>query len=217
MRFCRRDRDVQTTAKIIPDKKHDHTYILQTLSSTGLLGNPDAGNLMTVQLHSSGAITSNLFPTLVPDKPSNNLVMGQSQSNRGERIQRKLPFDVIDEIMVQKLVSDNKKDRFSPCSPAAMKTGQELLVQGLSSEISQLQADIYKQDIDDDNNDYIKVILRRDMHRESQTWKERFDDSSIVLDIERLIFKDLVTEVVTSEVVGQRNGLATSRRWLLFN
>ncbi|KAI4321330.1 hypothetical protein MLD38_034727 [Melastoma candidum] len=197
--FCRQDQGWH--ASTLPDKMPDHTYILQT---------PDTGSLMTIQLHPSGNIMANLFPILEPDKPSNNLLTGHPQPKCSERIQRKLLLDVIDEIMVQKLVSDNNnKKRFWACSPSAKKTGHEQLLQGLCSEIAKLRADTFQWGLDDDDGDYIKAILQRDMERESGSGNGHFDDSGVVLDIERLIFKDLVTEVVAGEGPVLRNKVAS--------
>ncbi|KAI4389016.1 hypothetical protein MLD38_001285 [Melastoma candidum] len=200
----------------------DHTYILQTLSSSGLLGNPDAGNLMTIRLQPSGAIMTNLFSTLGDDKLCDYLqteedlsegFLDLSQSKHGERIQRKLLFDVIDEILIQKLTSNNNVNRFLPRSLAVKKTGQEQLLEGLHSEIAHLQFNNNsKCNIEDEDEDFIRTILRRDLERESQSWKGFYDDSGIVLDIERLIFKDLVTEVVTGNAAVMRSSLTSHCR-----
>ncbi|KAI4389279.1 hypothetical protein MLD38_001520 [Melastoma candidum] len=203
-RFFGQDQGLHASSQTLPDKKHEHTYILQT---------PDAGSLMTIQLRPSGNIMTNLFPMLEPNNQGNNLLMGEPQPKCSERIQRKLLLDVIDEIMVQKLVSNNNnKNRFLPCSPSAKKTGHEQLLQGLCSEIANLQADTFKWGADDDEGDYIKAILRRDMEREAWSCNGHLDDSGVVLDVERLIFKDLVTEVVTGEAMVLRNSLASSCR-----
>ncbi|KAI4320378.1 hypothetical protein MLD38_033867 [Melastoma candidum] len=231
--FHRKDKGLHDSEDLFPGEKHyqvarkaqaentymDNTYILQTLPSSGLLGNPDTGNLMTIRHQPSGTIMTNLFSTLGHDKQHNYLqpeedlsegFLDLSQSKSGERIQRKLLFDVIDEILVEKLTSNSHVNRFLPHSPAVKKTRQEQLLKGLHSEIAHLQVyDNSKCNTENEDEDFIQTILQRDLERESHSWKGFYDDSSIMLDIERLIFKDLVTEVVTDNAAVIRSSLTS--------
>ncbi|KAL0431775.1 UNVERIFIED_CONTAM: protein LONGIFOLIA 1 [Sesamum radiatum] len=55
----------------------------------------------------------------------------------------------------------------------------------------------------DDEDDGLVRLLAADMKNQSEDWTDYSGElPALVLDIERLIFKDLINEVVTGEVMG---------------
>ena len=170
----------------------DHRYVYEILLASGLLR--DCSGLMYTQLHrSSPPINPKLFPVLEQKRAVANVLNDKySNKNIGQsKLQRELLFDVVNELLFQKLASVGSSE---PCfSPNKMgrrsQNGQDLLRE-LCSEIDQLQA----------NSSDCSSLVEDDIMHRSANWTDLHGEvSGIVLDIERLIFKDLISEVLNGE------------------
>ncbi|KAI6700465.1 hypothetical protein NL676_014789 [Syzygium grande] len=203
------------------DTSSDHAYISEILSAYGLLSDLDSG-LMTIRLHPSGhLISGNLFHTLEQTKASNSISSGDQarectvQTKQGEKMRRKLIFDVVSEILVHSVLSDYSRNQFSPNKLAGRKTAQQQLLKGLCSKIDQLQTDPPNCRFDEEDDD-LRTILSKDLTHQELHWTGSNDISGVVLDIERSIFKDLISEVVSNLAAGPRPQLTGHRRQLIF-
>lgn len=139
--------------------------------------------------------TQKLFPPLEHIKASDRISNGIQEIpwiKCTDKLQRRLLFEVVNEILVEKFVWDHSKKWLGK-----RNNYQHQLVHGSCSEIVQLQANRFSCSSDEEN-DGLKNIIEKDPNNQSAVWAERVSDSSgVVLDIESLIFKDLVNEVVT--------------------
>ncbi|KAJ0243573.1 Protein LONGIFOLIA 1 [Hirschfeldia incana] len=189
----------------------DHKYISEILSASGLLKDIDY-NMLSIQLHQAHLpINPSLFFVLEQSKTGNvrhdnkhrGRGFGQQQAaNLIERSRRKLVFDNVNEILARKFAAEGcTKQPYITSSISQLMTtekssrGKELL-ESLCSEIDRLQ-DNSNCILDEDDED----LIWEDMQSQGMNWKEIDGETpGLVLDIERLIFKDLISEVVTSEV-----------------
>lgn len=132
-----------------------------------------------------------------------------------EKAQRKLVFDTVNEILAQQLLLESSSNQWLSSSMLAEKRprGQRIL-RSLCSEIDRLQANNSNCFLDDED-DSLKSILREDlMHQPFRFKDSQGEISAIALDIERLIFKDLISEVVCGEIVSSRGRPGVHRRKL---
>ncbi|XP_019185875.1 PREDICTED: protein LONGIFOLIA 1-like isoform X2 [Ipomoea nil] len=175
----------------------DHWYITKILLASGLLKDLDCVST-TAQLHPSGyLINPKLFHVLEQTEESTWLTCKGPQENTAkikfeEKIHRKVVFDTVNEILAHKLALEGslmQERNFS---------GQQLLKE-LYAEVDHLrpESDNFLGTADDE---LIKII-KGDLKHELEDWVEhRGELPALVLDIERLIFKDLITEVISREV-----------------
>ncbi|KAL1205889.1 Protein LONGIFOLIA 1 [Cardamine amara subsp. amara] len=190
-------------------KNGDHEYISEILLTSGLLRDIDY-SMISIQLHQAHLpINPSLFFVLEQNKTSNVSLQDNKHKGRGfgmanliERSRRKLVFDTINEILARRFAAEGctkQPSIISSISPLRTteksSRGKELL-QTLCSEIDRLQ-DNSKCILDEDDED----LIWEDLQSHGMNWKEiEGETPGLVLDIERLIFKDLICEVVTSEV-----------------
>ncbi|KAL3526600.1 hypothetical protein ACH5RR_011256 [Cinchona calisaya] len=178
----------------------DHKYITKILLASGLL--KDISHVSTaIQLHSSGhLINPDLFHVL--EQTEQNTMSANEELKKqsvvplkyDQKIHRKVLFDTVNEILLLKLAPEGP---FMQRKRA--RTGQELL-RDLYSEVDSLQA---KTDCSLDDIDGFISILNADMMQQPDNWEDyQSKIPAVVLDIERLIFKDLITEVITAESIG---------------
>ncbi|XP_073298000.1 protein LONGIFOLIA 1-like [Primulina huaijiensis] len=116
-----------------------------------------------------------------------------SQKLLNQKNERKLVFDMVNEILVQKVTSGKRfitgKRRISP-SMLAKEICQKM-------EWLCLMPDNNFEELEDDG---LKRILTGDTMYQSEDWAEYSGEvPALVLDIERQIFKDLVNEVVSAD------------------
>ncbi|BBH00220.1 hypothetical protein Prudu_010148 [Prunus dulcis] len=125
------------------------------------------------------------------------------QSKPDDKIQRKLVFDVVNEFLIQKLVvKDSFKQWFSSHKLAEGKPRGQQLFRELCSEVDQLQRNNLNGSLDDED-DSLRNILLEDFMDQAKNWTECDSEiPGVVLDVERLIFKDLITEIVSDDAVG---------------
>lgn len=178
----------------------DHKYITVILLVSGLL--KDISQVSTaIQVHSSGhLINPDLFHVL--EETEQNTMFANEELNKqsiaslkyDQKIHRKVVFDTVNEILVSKLASEGPF-----MQRKITRTGQELLRE-IYSEVDRLQA---RTDCSLDDVDGIVSILNADMMQQSDDWEDNQSEiPALVLDIERLIFKDLITEIISTETRG---------------
>ncbi|KAF8052092.1 hypothetical protein N665_1611s0005 [Sinapis alba] len=176
---------------LLPDedanfKSVDHKYISEILLASGLLRDVVEYSKNQARL----PINPGLFFFLEQNKASKEHRQ-QQQTNLTEKIRRKLMFDTVNEILAQRFTAEEgctKKPRFT-ANPMEKKLEAEELLQTLCSEIDRLQENKSKCILEEE-------ITWEDLQCEGMNLKEfEGEKPGMVLDIERMIFRDLVTEV----------------------
>lgn len=174
----------------------DHRYITKILLASGLLKDLDCVST-TAQLHPSGhLINPKLFHVLEQTEESTWQTCKGPQENIAEikfeeKIHRKVVFDTVNEILAHKLA-------LGPLMQERNFSGQQLLKE-LYAEVDHLrpESDSFLGTEDDE----LGKIIKGDLKHELEDWVEhRGELPALALDIERLIFKDLITEVISKEV-----------------
>ncbi|KAK7850325.1 protein longifolia 2 [Quercus suber] len=187
----------------------DHRYISEILLASGLLRDLDFG-LMTIQLQaSSHPIDYKVFLALEQKKEGAGLLNDTQsdirlvKSEPTEKIQRKLTFDAVNEILVRKLLLEGPHQHwFLPNKLAGRKPRGQQLLEELCSEVDQLKNNNLNRSLDEED-DSLRSIILEDLRHQSVDWIDcHCEISGVVLDVERLIFKDLITDVFNSEVAG---------------
>ncbi|XP_076931149.1 protein LONGIFOLIA 1-like isoform X3 [Bidens hawaiensis] len=166
----------------------DHRYIKEILLASGVLNDLDSA-IRVVQLHPTSTLIKPELFHLENSNIEDDEKSTRSKSN--ETIRRKMIFDSVNEILFQKLVNMDGKlhGRFM--------NGEKLLKE-LWSEIDALQ-NCSRRCIYDEDDDEVINIVSADLNTRSEDWgKYCYEVPSLVLDIERLIFKDLIDEVVNA-------------------
>ncbi|KAK6276110.1 hypothetical protein POUND7_005819 [Theobroma cacao] len=212
-------------ASLCENTNPDHRYISEILLASGLLLRDLSSGLTTFQLHPSGhPINPELFFVLEQTKASS--ILSKEESNSGkvphskpdhEKFHRKLIFDSVNEILVGKLaLVGASPEPWVKSGKLAKKTlSAQKLLKELCLEIEQLQAKKSKCNLEEEE-DGLKSILWEDVLCRSESWTDfHCEISGMVLDVERLVFKDLVDEIVIGERVGLR--AKQSRRRQLFS
>ncbi|CAL9215465.1 unnamed protein product [Arabidopsis halleri] len=197
------------------DPNTDHRYISEILLASGLLLRDLGSGLTTFQLHPSGhPINPELFLVLEQTK-------GCSSNSSNEKLNRKLVFDAVNEMLVKKLpfVESNVDPWMKQAKTRKRVLSAQNLLKELCSEIETLQKQAKKRSEDlleeEEEEDFLKCILDEDMAIRSGKWTD-FDDAipGVVLDMERLLFKDLVNEIVHGEI-GRLQGNSRRQKMVL--
>ncbi|KAL6507374.1 protein of unknown function (DUF4378) [Orobanche gracilis] len=176
---------------LVPDQR----YINKILSASRLF--KDACIMPTSNLLiSSRLINPNIFHALEEIGEING---EQAEKNSGkelnQKMQRRIVFDTVNEILVRKITSDGSY------TLGRRSMSSEGLVKELYLEMDHLRGMRYG-DLDDEDVGSIR-LLTADMKYPSDDWTNYNSEVPVVvLEIERLIFKDLINEVVTGEVEG---------------
>ncbi|XP_019157011.1 PREDICTED: protein LONGIFOLIA 1-like isoform X2 [Ipomoea nil] len=164
----------------------DHHYINKVVLASNIL--KDLGCVSTTELH---LINPELFHVLEQTE-------GPTDKNPlqfDQKMHRKLIFDTVNEILAHKL---HLKGSLIPRRRCL--SGEQLLKE-LYAEIDYLQPKSNSCRLGIEDDDELVSILTADMkHESADDWGG--DDSEIpalALSIERLIFKDLVTEVIRGD------------------
>ncbi|KAA0039433.1 protein LONGIFOLIA 2 [Cucumis melo var. makuwa] len=183
-----------------------HKYIWQILSESGLLKDLDHG-MSAIQLHSPGhLINPNLFLALEQSTTVKWPFDGDSYSKLNStsedrnKVQRKLVFDTVNEILLDKLVAErSSKHWLSKSTIAGTDSRGQQILKELCTQIDQLQ-DSNQSGSLHDYDDASRNMIWKDLMYPSRYWGNYQNDiPGIVLDIERQIFKDLITEIVMNE------------------
>ncbi|KAI4329678.1 hypothetical protein MLD38_028038 [Melastoma candidum] len=202
-------------ASLCENSDPDHRYISEILLASGLLLRDLGSGPATFQLHSSGqAINPELFFVLEQTKSSGTV------KEVPNKIHRKLIFDAVNEILTDKLTSMG-----IPEGPLSTNVGSlarktlkaQKLLKELCTEIEMVDSKdpctLLNSSGEDD--DGLKGIPWEDAVRRTGSWTEFWvERSGLVLGIERLIFKDLVSETLVGLGTGAR--IKPSRRRALF-
>ncbi|KAG6584402.1 Protein LONGIFOLIA 1, partial [Cucurbita argyrosperma subsp. sororia] len=193
-------------ASLCENTDPDNRYISEILLASGLLLRDLGSGLATFQLHPSGhPINPELFFVLEQTKTGSLLRKDDCSSHKvtdsklsQEKAHRKLIFDVVNEFLARKLsVVAASTEPWTTSRKLATKTlSAQKLLKELCSEIEQLQTKKPECNFEDED-DGLKNILKEDVMQRSESWTDFYGDiSNVVLDAERLIFKDLVDEIV---------------------
>ncbi|OAY64146.1 Protein LONGIFOLIA 2 [Ananas comosus] len=185
-----RDDEVVTVDQdaVFLDSK-DHRYVYEILSASGLLRKD-----FTAEFKSS--INPELFLVLEQTKIEQLTTPAKKPKPNPEKLHRKLVFDVANEIIAQKMEIGSAFHRQSSFFCMKKLTGQQLF-KDVCMEIDQLQAESRNAgSFDDDDEDG----LSSGENKTVGGW-EKFGNElqEMVLEIEKLIFKDLVDEVICGE------------------
>ncbi|WOL17670.1 protein LONGIFOLIA 1-like [Canna indica] len=166
----------------------DHKYVSEILMTLGLLNKECDNN--PFQIHSP-------FPVINPD------LFGVLEKRQGETLQhkriveknhRKLVFDVVNEILVHKGESISQGNCHEILLQKRKKIAGQHLLEEVCCEIKQLQAGCTRSiSLEDD----AEFIFREDFLGQCEGWEDfSMDKTKVGLQIERLILKDLINEVV---------------------
>lgn len=199
-------------ASLCENTNPDHRYISEILLASGLLLRDLGSSLTSFQFHPSGhPINPELFLVLEQTKASTLLKEEfcndkMRQSKPKEKIRRKLIFDVVNESLAGKLalVGPSYEPWLTSQKLAKSSLNAQRLLRDLCSEIEQLQAKPSKCNLEDEEDEWKNILLDDVMHC-SESWTVFTGEiSSVVLDVERMIFKDLVDEIVRGDGSGLR-------------
>ncbi|RWR72868.1 protein LONGIFOLIA 2-like protein [Cinnamomum micranthum f. kanehirae] len=168
------------------DRDPDYRYISEILLASGLLDEDHNFSSVATQLHPSGhLINPNVFMALEEMKAGStfkNLL--QSKFNK-EKLHRKLVFDTVNEILTRRLETE-AEPWLQVNKLAGSIPFRRPLVRELCREIDWHQAG-------KSNN----LILGNDVIFGLERWVDfRKESSRVVLDIERMIFKDMIDEII---------------------
>ncbi|XXG46580.1 hypothetical protein AAC387_Pa02g1390 [Persea americana] len=168
------------------DRDPDYRYISEILLASGLLDEDHNFSSGATQLHPSGhLINPNVFMALEERKAGStfkNLL--QSKFNK-EKLHRKLVFDTVNEVLTRRLETEAEPWLQVNKLPGSIPIRRRL-VRELCREIDWHQAG-------KSNN----LILGNDVISGLERWVGFQKESSrVVLDIERLIFKDMIDEII---------------------
>ncbi|CAL5201799.1 unnamed protein product [Lathyrus oleraceus] len=211
-------------ASLCENSNPDHRYISEILLASGLLLRDLSSEFLTFQLHSSGhPINPELFLVLEQTKASSLLSKEETTTfeksafskQNTEKFHRKLIFDSVNEILGAKL-GYSSEPWFQPNKLTKKNLSSQKLLKELCFEIEKVQAKKTETCLEDDEeDDGLKSLLCEDVIHGSECW-ENFNGEipGVVLDVERLIFKDLVNDIVIGEAAGLRVKSSVRRRRL---
>ncbi|XP_019199984.1 PREDICTED: protein LONGIFOLIA 2-like isoform X2 [Ipomoea nil] len=205
-------------ASLCENTNPDHRYVSEILLASGLLLRDIGSSITVFQFHPSGLpINPELFLVLEQTRASTSVKEENiAQFKSKEKVHRKLVFDLVNEILATKLafLGTFSEPWVKPQKLAKNTLNAQKLLRELCSEIEQLQAKSSKCEVEDED-DELKNILWEDVLHRSGSWTDfNHEISAIVLDVERLVFKDLIGEIVRGEGDNLRN--KPSRRRQLF-
>lgn len=179
----------------------DHRYINKILLTSGLLKESSFISA-TEQPVLSHLINPDMFDVLEQTEEIREAIKGgvaekNVKMKLNNRIQRKIVFDMVDEILVHKVTTGGLF--------TAGKKGTS--PQGLLKEVYlELDRVCKIPDCNLDEEDEMIRLLTADMMRQSEDWVSCSSEvPALVLDIERLIFKDLINDLITGEITDHQN------------
>ncbi|KAJ0249822.1 hypothetical protein HA466_0152590 [Hirschfeldia incana] len=170
----------------------DHKYISEILLASGLVRDLEY-SMISIQLNKARLpINPGLFFILEQNKGRG---LRQQQTNPTEIIRRKLIFDTVNEILAQRFTAEGcTKPGLTANTITRMEkiSKGEQLLKTLCLEIDRLQENNSQCILEDDKED----LVWNDLQCQSMNLKEfEGETPGIVLDIERMIFRDLINEV----------------------
>nr|XP_043638730.1 protein LONGIFOLIA 1-like [Erigeron canadensis] len=194
--------DDEATINPLEGINGDHTYIKEILLASGLLKNLDCV-IQIIHLHPTGSlINPELFNMLEKTKEC---------TSKSEKIRRKMIFDTVNYMLVQKLTRAASSGQWTSKRKARTLNAEKFLEE-LCLEINNLET----KTVCGQYYDIINIITE-DMSNKSEDWEDNCSEvPALALDIERLIFKDLISEIVNAKVAGRQDGHGRHRRQLSF-
>ncbi|KAJ1382323.1 DUF3741-associated sequence motif [Sesbania bispinosa] len=185
-------------------KDPDHKYISEILLASGLLTGPSSSQAF----HSSGYLINPMLFLALEQIRTNKMhfniehsAMKIAKMNNPEQMQRKLIFDVVNDVLVQKLILESSSTLwYQPNQPAGRKLEGQQLLDELCTEIDKLQHKNRNISLANEDENLESLLWEDLMQHPTICTEYNSEIPNIVLDIERLIFKDLITEVVRGEV-----------------
>ncbi|KAI9120966.1 hypothetical protein K1719_007999 [Acacia pycnantha] len=179
-------------------KDPDHKYIYEILFASGLLSGPGSSQTLQSSPHLNGTM---LFLALEQIKTKKRLCNTEYSAKTKEQVQRKLVLDVVYDILVQKLILEGSPSQwFLRHKLVGRKLrGQELLCE-ICSEFDKLRHENKNASLTNEYENLTSLLWGDLTHQPAIRTNNQSEIPDIVLDIERLIFKDLITEVVRGEV-----------------
>jgi len=187
-------------------KDPDHKYISEILLASGLLSSPSSSS----GFHSSShPINPKLFLALEQIKTNKkcfNIEYNEkkiSGLNSPEQMQRKLIFDVVNDILAQKILLESATSLCQSNQPTSRTIRGQLLLDELCTEIDKLQHKNRNVNLVNEDENMTSLLWEELMHFPTIYTNSYMEIPNVVLDIERLIFKDLITEVVRSELANR--------------
>ncbi|KAI9088379.1 hypothetical protein K1719_029828 [Acacia pycnantha] len=211
-------------ASLCENTSPDQRYISEILLASGLLLRDLSSELLTFQLHPSGhPINPELFFVLEQTKASSFIPKEECGAGKvaclklnAEKFHRKLIFDAVNEILGVKLalVSSSPEPWVKPSRLAKKTLKAQKLLKELCFEVENMQSKKPESSVEDEE-DGLKSLLLEDVMHGSESWTDFHGEiSGVVLDAERLIFKDLIDEIVIGEAAILR--IKSGRRRKLF-
>ncbi|XP_047338001.1 protein LONGIFOLIA 2-like [Impatiens glandulifera] len=182
-------------ASLCEDLNPDHRYICEILLASGLILRDLDSSLVNFQLH----------PSNYPINPELFMVLEQTKAatfDEDQMLHRKLIFDAINEILVEKftLLSLPPQPRPKPMSGRLTEKPMngQMLLRDLCLEVDKL---LQNQDKFDSSpgkeNEVLQSIIFEDLISKLENSNDMaVDVYDVVLNVERMIFKDLIEEIV---------------------
>ncbi|KAL9230913.1 hypothetical protein vseg_006204 [Gypsophila vaccaria] len=182
----------------------EEAYVSEILAASGILD--DISSIaVDFRFGQSQAVNPKLFFVLEQRKKESRYLPASRSTSKKDtdmsatgRHQRKLLFDIVNEILSQKLSSSGMGSQsrlLKKISAPTINTSE--VVQEILTEINQLQGNSSNQCLLDDENDFLATIIEKDLAKVTGHWGNVSNEiPRLVLDIERLIFKDLIGELV---------------------
>ena len=180
-----------------------HQYVYEILLASGFLGTGHDCRLSTAKIHKPDSVVDpGLFLVLEKSKQS---------KSKGEKLRRRLLFDAVNEALARKAQLAKLVDG----RPTHGAQRGEHLLKELCMEIDRLNANHNEKD------NAMKPMVCQHVARQSEDWVDFGQEaSSIVLEIERTIFRDLIKEVINGEIATASTvpaRFSRHRRRLLFS
>ncbi|KAK1438927.1 hypothetical protein QVD17_04740 [Tagetes erecta] len=182
------------------DINEDHMYIKEILLASGFLKNLDCATTIAHLYPMGSLINPELFNILEKTKEC---------TSKPKKMKRKMIFDTMNNILAQKLARSASSGLWTSKRKAEIMNGEKLLEE-LWLEINNLLTNKAS-----DPYDEVMNIISENVNKNSEDWDHKcYELPALVLDIERLIFKDLISEIVNAEVSGQQQWHGSHRRQL---
>ncbi|XP_010552523.1 PREDICTED: protein LONGIFOLIA 1-like [Tarenaya hassleriana] len=197
---------VQETTVLYGSKHKEHKYISDILSKSGILEDPES-SLKNPQIQPSRLpLDPDLFLALEQHEvhmevPRDGVRYNRScQTQDSEKMKRKLIFDTVNEILAQMIVSEGLfKGHIQLRILSGERVKGHMILQIVFSEIDCLQAHKSNCTLHDEGYS-LKSIFREDLMYREREWTDlQGEIPSIALDVERLIFKDLISEIISGD------------------
>ncbi|KAH6791938.1 hypothetical protein C2S52_002415 [Perilla frutescens var. hirtella] len=170
----------------------DHRYINKILSTSGLLKDSSFISTTDKLFSSHHLINPDMFHVL---EQTEGLIIEKNDKLKldNKRVERKMVFDLVDEILVRKISSSRL------FTAGKKQTSPQGLLKEVHLEMERLRR-IPDSNLDEED-EMIRLLAAGMMHQPEDWVDYSGEVPALVLDIERQIFKDLINEVITGEVM----------------